>query len=210
METQISRQGSYEIAQQGSYIPDLEEYISYWINCFMFDRKSQNMSDGTLFYYRTKLRSFLTYCDSQQITKMNQLTADELRRFLAFLEDTGHNAGGRHALYRAIKTFLLWYENEAEPDGWKNPIKKVKPPKVPVEPLDPIPVEDVKAMEETCGKDYMGCRDKAILLCLLDTGAPRNRILEYQSQRCGHGHWGGAHSPGQRAKATNSVPGRKI
>jgi site-specific recombinase XerD len=170
-ETKTVRQGSYT-----DY--DLDAFINYWVDSFLYDRKTQNMSDGTLHYYRTKLRNFIVYCESQQIARMDQITPDALRRYMTFLEDTGHNAGGRHALYRAIKSFLLWYENEAEPENWKNPIRKITAPRVPVEPLDPVPMEIIKAMEDTCEKNFLGNRDRAIMLALLDTGARASEFLD--------------------------------
>ena len=166
------------IQVQGSTVKtDLQERLDFWIESFLFDRKAQNMAAGTLTYYQVKLRNFALYCDSQSITRIDQITPDVLRKFMTWLEETGHNAGGRHALYRAIKTFLLWYESEEEPDNWKNPIRKVKAPKVPIEPLDPISLEDVKAMEDACDKSFLGCRDKAILLTLIDTGARAAELL---------------------------------
>jgi hypothetical protein len=43
-----------------------------------------------------------------------------------FLEAKGYNPGGIHAAYRTIRTFLNWWEQETEPEGWKNPIHKVR------------------------------------------------------------------------------------
>lgn len=165
-----TRQGSIEEIT-------LNDSLSYWAESFLFDRKSQNMSPGTLYYYQVKMKTFLGYCENQQITAINQIGPNELRRFMTWLEESGHNAGGRHAVYRAVKTFFLWYENEVEPDNWKNPIRKVKAPRVPTEPLDPAPVEDIQAMEKTCDNSFMGCRDKAILLTLLDTGIRASELL---------------------------------
>ena len=78
--------------------------------------------------------------------------------------------GGRHASYRGAR-FLRWYESEAEPDAWANPIHKVKPPKVTHKPISGVPIEAVKAMCDTCGDNFTGVRDRGLLLCLLDTGA---------------------------------------
>jgi site-specific recombinase XerD len=156
---------------------ELQDRLDFWIESFLFDRKSQNMTAGTLFYYQVKMRKFSSYCDIRQIIQMSQITSDELRRFMAWLEENGHNAGGRHAFYAAIKAFMLWYELEAEPEHWKNPIRKVKPPIVPTEPLDPVPLENVKAMEGTCDKSFLGCRDRAVLLSLIDTGARASEFL---------------------------------
>jgi len=67
---------------------------------------------------------------------------------LLWHEETGHNPGGLHAAFRVVRTFLRWYESEAEPDGWTNPIYKVKAPKLAVQPLAPVEVEDISAPEK--------------------------------------------------------------
>jgi site-specific recombinase XerD len=49
---------------------------------------------------------------------------------------------------------------------------KVKPPKVNLSSLEPISLEDVRALIETCEHGtFAGERDRAVLLFLLDTGA---------------------------------------
>jgi site-specific recombinase XerD len=152
--------------------------VEVWAEQFLFDRKSQNMSAGTLQYYQVKMRKFLTWCADQAIDNMHQLTATDLRRFMTYLEEQGHNPGGRLALYRAIKAFLRWYELEAEPEGWRNPIEKVRPPIVASEPLEPVSAETIRQMLEVCPKkEPLGARDRALLLALLDTGARAAEIL---------------------------------
>jgi integrase len=73
---------------------------------------------------------------------------------------------------------LYWFEDEVEPEGWKNPIRKVKAPKVPTEPIDPVPLDTVSRMIKVCERGtFTGDRDAAILLCLLDTGARAGEFL---------------------------------
>ena len=65
-----------------------------------------------------------------------------------------------------------------EPQGWSNPIRKVKAPKVPLELLEPVSFETVTRMVKACPHNtFTGDRDTAILLCLLDTGARANEFL---------------------------------
>lgn len=63
------------------------------------------------------------------------------------------------------------------PIDWKNPIRKVKAPKLPNELLDPGSLEDVHALLETCKHSFSGARDRAMMLGLLDTGARAQEFL---------------------------------
>jgi site-specific recombinase XerD len=73
---------------------------------------------------------------------------------------------------------LRWYETEAEPEAWSNPIAKVKPPKLPNAPIQPITIQEVKKMINKCPPDLQGVRDKAILLTLVDTGIRASELLQ--------------------------------
>ena len=149
----------------------LDDHLDINIEHFLISRKAMNVAIGTLNFYRIKLRIFSRFCDSQAITSILQLTPDVIRLFLMHLDDTGHKAGGVHAFYRAIKTFLFWWEEETEPEKWKNPIRKVKAPRVPVEPINPVSIETIQALVDTCNNGgIIDDRDRALLFFLLDTG----------------------------------------
>ena len=140
------------------------------VDAFLVDRQARGLSPRTVGFYRDELRYLRAYLDGQGVTDALQVTPNLLRKYLLALGEH-RNPGGVHAAYRAIKVFFRWYEAEMEPDDWKNPIHKVKPPKVPVEPLQPISVEELRAMLDTCKrKTFTGDRDRAIILALLDTG----------------------------------------
>jgi hypothetical protein len=51
--------------------------------------------------------------------------------YLLHLEEYGHNAGGRHAAFRTIRAFILWYKDEVEPEVGIIPCIKEKLPKCP-------------------------------------------------------------------------------
>lgn len=152
------------------------DYLATWIDAFLIDRKAQNLKPGSVQFYKEKLVAFLAFCETQAITRISQITPNDIRQFMLALE-AGHNAGGCHTFYRGIRAFFLWYEYENEPENWQNPIKRVKAPKVAFEPLEPIPLPVFRALLKTCGQDFTGARDKALLLCLLDSGARANEFL---------------------------------
>jgi site-specific recombinase XerD len=147
------------------------------IESFLVDRKAQGLSIETVQIYKKKLKYFATFCESQSVTQVSQLTPDLLRRYLLELGEK-HNPGGVHVCFRTLRTLLFWIgEEEIMPMDWKNPIHKVKAPKVPNELLEPVSLEDVAALVATCQHSFSGTRDKAMVLGLLDTGARAQEFL---------------------------------
>lgn len=156
-----------------------EEYLWTWIEAFLIDRKANGLAEGSLYFYRTKLQKFADYCEAQSLTQISQVSPTFIRQFLLYLEENSHNPGGRHAIYRAIRAFFLWYQDEADPKDWSNPIRKVKAPRVPSEPIEPVSIESVTKMVNACERGtFTGDRDIAIMLCLLDTGARASEFLD--------------------------------
>lgn len=151
--------------------------LETWVAAYLQDVKTRGLSEFTFKYYKQELAFFLKHCKDNGITEVQSITADLVRGFMLSLEAKGRNEGGRHAAYRAIRSFLRWYEAEAEPEDWLNPIRKVKPPKVTHEPIKGVTSEEVHAMLATCANTFTGIRDKAILLCLLDSGARAREFL---------------------------------
>jgi site-specific recombinase XerD len=166
-----------KIEDQGTITLFQMDYLPIVIDSFLIDRKSQGLSGGTVQFYKKKLNYFAKFCESQAVTQVGQITPDLLRRYLLELAG-GHNAGGVHACFRTLRTLLLWVgQEEIMPMDWKNPIHKVKAPKLPNELLEPVSLEDVDALLTTCKYSFSGVRDKAMILGLLDTGARAQEFL---------------------------------
>ncbi len=158
-------------------LSDFEEDLAFNIKAFLKDRKAQNLSPSTIYFYEKKIQEFLEFCLASGINKVPQITPELIREYLLALKDMNHNDGGIHAFYRVIKTFLLFWEEEYEPENWKNPVRKVKPPKVKVEPLQGISIELVHKFLSICErKTFFGERDRAILLVLIETGVRASEL----------------------------------
>ena len=139
---------------------------------FLIDRQARELSRHPRRFYKGFLNAFIEYCNANSLTFIQEITPDFLRRyFLAFGEK--HNPGGVHGAYRTLRAFFQWLtKQEVMAPDWKNPMLKVKAPKVVLDPLQPISIQDVRALITTCQRgDFIGERDRAIFLFLLDTGA---------------------------------------
>jgi integrase/recombinase XerD len=155
-----------------------ECYLPILFETFLTARKAEGVAKRTLEYYREKLTVFLAYCEAQAVTQIQDVTADLLRRFMLKLAET-HNQGGQHGFYRAVRAFLRFIEAEEVLPQWHSPTQKVKAPRVELQPIEGAPLEDISALIEICNKtEFIGARDTALLLALLDTGA---RVTEFLS-----------------------------
>lgn len=152
--------------------------LSGCLGLYMRSCTARNLAAGTVDFYRKKLARFVEYCHSLGVSGVRDISPDVVRGFLEDLRDEEHKPAGIHCFYRAVRAFLRWYDRETEPEGWHNPINKVRAPVVPLELLDPVSVETVKALVEACrAHGQTGARDKAILLFLLDTGLRLAELL---------------------------------
>lgn len=152
-------------------------YLGISVEAFLIDRQATGLSRHTLKFYRQFLSPFIAYCDANSLRIIQDISADYLRRyFLAFSEN--HNPGGVHAAYRTLRAFFRWLMNEEiMPPAWKNPMLKVKPPRVANGPLEPVSIEDIRALVKTCRRGvFTGDRDRAIFLFLLDTGVRAHEL----------------------------------
>jgi site-specific recombinase XerD len=155
------------------------QYLGVAINSFLTDCTARNLSKNTVKFYKDYLSSFEKYAESQFISNIMDIDPAFIRSYIImFSED--HNPGGVHAAYRSIHAFLNWVEKEELMDeDWKNPIKKIDPPEVPVKIIEPVPLEDIRRLIATCkSKSFFDKRDKSIFFFLLDTGARAQEMCD--------------------------------
>jgi integrase/recombinase XerC/integrase/recombinase XerD len=150
--------------------------ISREIIAFIIDRRSAKRSPATIRYYQTELDWFAAYLQQHKITLIEDITAEDIREYLIHQGGT-RNANGVHCSFRAVKAWLNWWGIELDDDTWRNPIRKISPPKISSEPLPGVPMDHIHALLATCKRDRTGQRDRAILLTLLDTGLRSSEFL---------------------------------
>lgn len=152
------------------------DLIAAELQNFLIERKSRRLSINTIEYYSREVGYAVAFWKGRGVVYMHHLTVDVVRAYLVDLQ-THRNPGGCHAAWRAIKAFLSWYEREVEPDNWRNPMKKIPPPKISTDPLPGVSMDDFHKLIATCDATFLGLRDKAALMMLLDTGLRRAELL---------------------------------
>ena len=142
---------------------------------FLMDREAANLSPRTLRFYEQKVSKFLCHLAEQGVKRAEDISPNHVRRFLVALH-SNHSPGGVHAYYRAIKAFCRWLYAESEIPS--DIMRRIRPPKVPEELLEPVSMEVVQILLDACDtKHVIGARDYAIILTLLDTGLRASEFL---------------------------------
>lgn len=134
------------------------------LHSFLLDCEARRLAPGTLAFYREKLTPFVAFLAAQGVGDVAEIAPGHVRAHLVHLQTAGHNAGGQHAAARAIRAWLNFLTAEGDlPDS---PMKRVRMPKQDKRILPAFSEEDVGRLLAAA----RSARDRAIVLCLLDTG----------------------------------------
>lgn len=159
--------------------PAASKPIQKDIQEFLIDRQARRLTRKTLRWYKDSLNIWLAFVGELGIDRTEQVDPSTLRRFLVHLADCGHNDGGVANIYGAVRSFLRWFADEYAPPGWVNPASRIKNPKRPDAPLDPLDIGHFNKLLATCEpKTFAGDRDRALLLFLLDTGMRHQEVTD--------------------------------
>ena len=134
-----------------------------WAEAFCTAKRAEGLSGRTVAIYVGVLRMFIEWAALRNVTHVEALIPDDLRKFMLHLAEAGHNAGGQHHFFRVLKTFLRWYAQDAEPANWCNPIERLKAPKLPELPLQPVELPTVARLLASTGGSSHAVRDRAML-----------------------------------------------
>lgn len=91
--------------------------LAYAIRDFIMDRKVRRVSPRTIEWHTHYLSKWSLFCAASSCAQITAVSPRLLCQFVAQLEDAGHNPGGVFSIYRSVRTFLLWCEDEYEPPG---------------------------------------------------------------------------------------------
>ena len=150
------------------------------LEMFLLHQEASRHTPRTVQTYRETLTRFLEYLAELKITAPEEITPHAIRRFLVDLERRGLADTTVHKFARCIKTFCNFLVNEELLDA--SPMRKVAMPKLEKKIHPPFSQEEVEKLLAACGKDFHGLRDRAIVLCLLDSGL---RAAEFVSLNVG-------------------------
>lgn len=138
---------------------------------FARDLHAAGRSERTLTAYRQGFDSLAGHAPGRDLLA---LTKADLVGWLGALRARGLKQASVSCYYRAVKRFYGWADSEELLPG-PNPIAKIEPPQVDVQPVEIPAVEVLIKLIGHCESDRTprGRRDEAMLRLLFEPGAPR-------------------------------------
>ena len=131
---------------------------------FLLDREAQNLAAKSLTTYRARLTRFITWCNDQGITTIDDLSITHVRKYIAEMVRTLKDVTAKNHTVD-IKTFLRFCVDESLIT--ESPADRVKLPKVVERLPQVLTADETRRLYKACETD----RDKALFLVMLDTGA---------------------------------------
>lgn len=135
---------------------------------FVLSRQAMNVSRHTLRFYRHTAGAFVSWLAGQNVTGPEEVSARQVRQYLALLAARGLQDTTLHGYARAIKTLVrFWHE-----EGYMPTLVKFDMPKLLKKRLPVLSAEQLQTVVRSCG-----IRDRAIVLFLADSGLRRAEVL---------------------------------
>jgi site-specific recombinase XerD len=142
---------------------------------FLADCQSR-LSPKTIHFYRWGCASFITWAHDQHgIDDLPGVTARVLREYLLELRTRGLKPASVRAAVRVVRSWFLFLEAEELLPG-KNPMERVKLPKLSKHILPAVSLADVQSLLEAARQTPTPERDAAIILMLVDSGVRASEL----------------------------------
>jgi site-specific recombinase XerD len=158
---------------------------------FVLTQRTDCKSPRTIEYYESNLRRFLWYADQQEWPDdVRLITEWHIREFLAYVSGEGNRWGLEgngsessrpkatyctvHHYYCVLKAFFNWCVREGFIQ--ETPLAKIKLKNPRLNVVQPYSNQDIMKLIDVCDHDFknnakfLGSRNRAVVLMLLDTG----------------------------------------
>ncbi len=138
---------------------------------FYLDRKANGRSSYTLTWYKTYVSALVDWLAEQGVTELGRITPTHIRSWLIELRERKLADRTIHHHASAARTFLNFCVDEGLLAT--SPMARVKMPALPKDILPAFSPEDVQRLIKFADT----IRDRAIVLCLLDSGCRKNEFV---------------------------------
>lgn len=148
------------------------------LNAFLLSCRVDELSPNTIADYSQKIGAFVRHCQELQIIRPENVASHHVRLFLLSLQERC-NAHSIKDHYGCINRFFNWMVQESILE--RNPMASMHPPKVPNKLIHPFTLDQIIDLLALCDENtFLGVRNKAIILTLLDTGLRLSELADIQ------------------------------
>lgn len=144
-------------------------------------------SPKTIQYHRDTLKSLFAFLRAKgHSLALDDFGADDVLNWMDNQQERGLAQKTVWTRVVSVKAWTRWLVAEE----WlaRDPLKKLKPPKVDDKPKETLAPAQVDALLKACNpKTYAGCRDRAILLLLFSTGLRLAEIVALHMEDIDYG-----------------------
>lgn len=147
---------------------------------FVRHLRAENKAPATIAHYDGAVVLFARYLEAQGMpTTIEGIAREHVESFIADSLDKWTASTG-HSRYAGLQQFFKWAEDEGLIKD--SPMAKMRPPKIPEQPVPILRDDDLRKLLAVVEKDtsYAGRRDTALIRVFIDTGA---RLAEISGLR---------------------------
>jgi len=145
--------------------------------------RASNRSTRTVQSYLESLDQFVAYlCAQGMPTLCTSIAREHVESWSVSLQGAGRSPATVRIRVASLRQFFAFALEEGEIT--ESPMRNVKSPTVPDQPVAVITEEDVRALLATCrSKRFEDVRDEAIIRVFIDTGVRRGELLGMNVRR---------------------------
>lgn len=150
------------------------------ITAFLRAMRRENVSANTVLTYGTACKMFAEWMLANgHPTTMDAITPTHVEAWELSLHERV-SSSTVHNRHRGLQRFFSWYGAQLEDedaDRWRNPMRKMKPPRMERYAPRVLTVDEIRAVLAACaGKGLDDRRDEALIRLFLNTGARRAEV----------------------------------
>lgn len=173
-QAQIGIEPSLFTGNDGSNLTSQIEYYLLSCDC------EAGQSKASLKNIKYQLGRFNVFCQGLGIVSVDQVTAQEVRLFMAALQKQGNKPVSVGSYLKRVKAFYSWLVSEGKFE--RSPIERLKAPKTPHTLLKPFSDQQIEDLLFMCSQNRLiDYRNRAMILTMLDTGL---RVGELINMNC--------------------------
>ncbi len=142
------------------------------VDFFNYLTIEKGLAKNTITAYQADLERYFHYLSINKL-EFDQITPDQLTGYLAWLRGMQNTEFeiGESSIARNVISLRGYYSYLASEHNLANPAMSLKPPRIPKRLPKALSIDQVMAILNIVGDDFISVRDKAIIELLYSTGA---------------------------------------